>query len=63
MNPLAPFAARLTWLSAAFVTAFCVLVATVGADAHWLAALGAQIARLGHVPTGVPYAAAPSAGW
>lgn len=63
MNPLGPFAPRMTWLSAAFVTAFCALVATVGADAHWLAALGADVMRLGHVPSGIPYAAAPSAGW
>ena len=63
MNPLAPFAARLTWLTAAFVTAYCALVATVGADAHWLAALGGKIVELGRIPHGVPYAAAHSAGW
>jgi uncharacterized protein (DUF983 family) len=45
------------------VTAFCALVATVGADAHWLAALGGTIVRLGDIPEGVPYAAASSAGW
>lgn len=63
MNPLAPLAPRLTWLAAAFVTAFCALIASVGADAHWLAALGKEIARLGEIPAGVPYAAASSAGW
>jgi hypothetical protein len=63
VNPLGPSAARLTWLTGAFVTAFCALVATVGADAHWLAALGGTIAQLGEIPQGVPYAAASSAGW
>jgi hypothetical protein len=63
VNPLAPFAPRLTWLTAAFVTAFCALVATIGADAQWLAALGHDIVALGRIPHGVPYAAAPSAGW
>jgi hypothetical protein len=63
VNPFAPFAPRLTWLAAAFVTAFCALVASVGADAHWLAALGREIAGLGAIPAGVPYAAASSAGW
>jgi hypothetical protein len=63
VNPLAPFAARLTWLSAAFVTAFCALVATIGADAQWLAALGHAIVDLRRIPDGVPYAAASSAGW
>ena len=45
------------------MTAFCALVATVGADAHWLAALGRTIVRLGAIPKGVPYAAAYSGGW
>ena len=38
-------------------------MATVGADAHWLAALGGWVVKLGDVPPGVPYAAAPSDGW
>ena len=63
MNPLSPYAPRLTWLVAAFVTAFCALMATVGADAHWLAALGGWVVKLGDIPPGVPYAAAPSDGW
>jgi hypothetical protein len=63
VNPLSPYAPRLTWLSAAFVTAFCALLATVGADAHWLAALGAWIVRLEDIPSGVPYALAPSDDW
>ena len=63
MNPLSPRAPRLTWLSVAFVVSFCALVASVGADAHWLAALGDWIVRLGEIPPGVPYATASSAGW
>ncbi len=63
MNPFSPYAPRLTWLVAAFVTAFCALMATVGADAHWLAALGGWVVKLGDIPPGVPYAAAPSDGW
>jgi len=57
------FSPRLSWLAASFVVAFSALVASVGADAHWLAALGGEIARLNSVPAGVPYAAAPSVGW
>jgi hypothetical protein len=63
VNPLSQTAPRLTWLAGAFIVAFCALVASIGADAHWLAALGREIADLGRIPAGVPYAAAPSAGW
>jgi hypothetical protein len=63
VNPLSQTAPRLTWLAGAFVVAFTALVASIGADAHWLAALGREIAELGRIPAGVPYAAAPSAGW
>ena len=63
MNPLSQTASRLTWLAGAFVVSFCAFVAAIGADAHWLAALGSEIAELGRIPEGVPYAAAPSAGW
>lgn len=63
MNPLSQRAPRLTWLAGAFVVSFCALVASIGADAHWLAALGGEIVELGKIPPGVPYAAAPSAGW
>lgn len=63
MNPLSQRARRLTWLANAFVISFCALVASVGADAHWLAALGREIAEVGRVPAGVPYAAASSVGW
>jgi hypothetical protein len=63
VNPLSHTAPRLTWLAGAFVVAFTALVASIGADAHWLAALGREIAGLGRIPAGVPYAAAPSAGW
>jgi hypothetical protein len=39
------------------------VAATVGGDARWLAALGAAIQHDGHVPSGIPFAAAPTAGW
>lgn len=35
----------------------------VGADARWLAALGGFIVQERGIPTGLPYALAPSAGW
>ena len=54
---------RLTWLSLAFCAGVCALASTIGADARWLAALGREIASLGAVPDGVPYAAAPSVHW
>ncbi|HEU0302968.1 MAG TPA: hypothetical protein VFR32_00155 [Gaiellaceae bacterium] len=63
VNPLSHSAHRLTWLAGAFVVSFCSVVASIGADAHWLAALGREIAELGRIPVGVPYAAASSAGW
>jgi hypothetical protein len=63
VNPLSPRAPRLTWLAGAFVTAFCALVASIGADAHWLAALGQWIVKFEKIPAGVPYASATSAGW
>jgi hypothetical protein len=55
--------ARLTLLVGCFVTAVCALLATVGADADWLAALGRDVARSWSIPAGVPFAAASSAGW
>jgi hypothetical protein len=54
---------RLSWLAAAAGPALCAAVAVVGADARWLAALGAAIAHARHIPTSVPYAAAPSHDW
>ena len=35
----------------------------VGADARWLAALGATIVHVGSIPASIPYAAAPSHDW
>lgn len=60
-EPHAP--ARFTVLVACFVSALCALLATVGADASWLAALGGEIARSWSIPGGVPFAAVTSAGW
>ena len=60
-SPFPP--ARLTVLVGCFVTAICALLATVGADADWLAALGREIAHSWSIPGGVPFAAASSTGW
>src|SRR5690348_6432891 len=54
---------RLSWLAVAAGSALCASVAVVGADARWLAALGAVIAHAGHIPSSIPYAAAPSREW
>jgi len=63
LRPSSPAPTRLTVLVGCFVTSMCALLATVGADANWLAALGQDIARSWSIPGGVPYAAATSAGW
>ena len=60
-DPHAP--ARLTVVVACFVTALCALLATVGADAGWLAALGGEVAHSWSIPGGVPFATVSSAGW
>jgi hypothetical protein len=39
------------------------LVATVGADSRWLGALGHVIVHTGSIPSGIPFAAAPSGHW
>ncbi|HVM57587.1 MAG TPA: hypothetical protein VMT74_09000 [Gaiellaceae bacterium] len=54
---------RLTWIAAALGCGACALAARMGADARWLAAMGASMLRAGAIPHAVPYAAAPSAGW
>jgi hypothetical protein len=53
----------LMWLAAAFACASCALAAQIGADAKWLAAIGAAIVRAGALPHTIPYAAAPSVAW
>jgi hypothetical protein len=55
--------ATLTWLAAAFGAAACALAAHIGADAPWLAAIGAAIAHAGSLPHSIPYAAAPGVDW
>jgi hypothetical protein len=45
------------------ITGLVAVVATVGADSRWLAALGHIIVERGNVPAGVPFAAAPTAHW
>ena len=54
---------RLSWLAVAAGSALCAAVAAVGADARWLGALGEVVARAGHIPSSIPYAAAPSHDW
>ncbi|MBA3734084.1 MAG: hypothetical protein H0W90_02625 [Actinobacteria bacterium] len=58
-----PQSSRLTWLAVALAAGICSIFGSVGADAHWLAAMGRTIVAQGAIPTGIPYAAAPSAGW
>jgi hypothetical protein len=53
----------LTWFAIAVVTAGAALLAQIGADSRWLAALGEHIATARTIPHGLPYAAVPSAGW
>jgi hypothetical protein len=47
----------------ALITTIAGLVMSVGADARWLAALGRIIAHDGSIPTGIPFASAPTAHW
>jgi hypothetical protein len=63
LRPSSPAPVRLTVLVGCFVASICALLATVGADADWLAALGRDVARSWSIPDGVPFAALPSAGW
>jgi hypothetical protein len=58
-----PQSSRLTWLAVALGAGGCAVLGTVGADARWLAALGQTIISQGSIPSGVPYAAAPSVDW
>ena len=45
------------------IVAVAALFARVGADAQWLAALGHVIAQRHSIPTGIPFAAAPTSHW
>ena len=47
----------------AAIVAVAALLARVGADARWLAALGHVIAQRHTIPAGVPFAAAPTSHW
>jgi hypothetical protein len=58
-----PQSSRLTWLAVALGAGGCALLGSVGADARWLAALGRTIISRGSIPSGIPYAAAPSVDW
>lgn len=54
---------RWTGLVLVLVVAFVAAFARIGADCDWLVALGDRIRADGKVPTGVPFASAPSAHW
>jgi hypothetical protein len=43
--------------------ALSAVAGTIGADARWLDALGRIIVRRGSIPSDIPWASAPSAGW
>jgi hypothetical protein len=58
-----PQSSRLTWLAVALGAGACAVLGSIGADARWLAALGRAILAQGSIPSGVPYAAAPSVDW
>jgi hypothetical protein len=47
----------------AAIVAIAALLARVGADARWLAALGHVIAQRHSIPAGIPFAAAPTSHW
>ena len=47
----------------AIILALAAVLATVGADAQWLAALGNSIVAHGSIPKGVPFAALPTSHW
>jgi hypothetical protein len=49
--------------TAAAIVAVTALFATIGADSRWLVALGHVITTRGQVPSGIPFAAAPSGHW
>jgi hypothetical protein len=58
--------ARDTWtmpMAVALIMGISLLAGMVGADARWLAALGHDIVASGHIPAGVPFAAAPTVHW
>jgi hypothetical protein len=55
--------ALLLTTTVAGIVAVCALLAMIGADTRWLAALGHVIASRGQIPHGVPFAAAPSGHW
>src|ERR1700734_1432495 len=47
----------------AMIVAVAALLARVGADAQWLATLGHVIVQRRSIPTGIPFAAAPTSHW
>jgi hypothetical protein len=47
----------------AAIVAVTALFATIGADSRWLVALGHVIMTRGQIPSGIPFAAAPTGHW
>jgi hypothetical protein len=63
---LITISSRVPWLTtlvAGLITLGVSVLAQIGADARWLAALGGMVTEAHHVPDGVPYATLPSEGW
>jgi hypothetical protein len=65
-TPVTKLIASDSWtifFAANVVVGTAALVAFIGADARWLAALGGVIWRHQTIPAGIPFASAPSAHW
>lgn len=52
-----------TTLAVVAVVAMVAVVGNIGADAHWLVAMGRVVVESGSIPDNVPYASAVSSGW
>jgi hypothetical protein len=57
------FSRAMPTATVALIVALAALLAKIGADAQWLAALGHVVATRHSIPAGVPFAAAPTAHW
>ncbi|MGH2890525.1 MAG: hypothetical protein ACRDNJ_12960, partial [Solirubrobacteraceae bacterium] len=58
-----PAAVALPTVTIAAIVAITALLAQVGSDARWLAALGHVIVARHAIPSGIPFAAAPTGHW
>jgi hypothetical protein len=59
----APIARSMLVMTIAVIVALAALFSTIGADAQWLAALGRAIVARHSIPSGIPFAGAPSSRW